>query len=132
MTPIREITPPTWRKPMELALERAYFDAKLRTASDDELRRECNNCIWLSAFASNNIRSDYHWMADATYDGVPASRKTGDLLGRVEPAGWAMTPTQIRTKSIDEMSLEELRRSSTRIESRDVRRTVQLDRRDQR
>jgi hypothetical protein len=42
--------------------------AKLRAMTEAELRKACNDYIWLSAFASNNPRSAYHWMCDATYD----------------------------------------------------------------
>ncbi|HSN69052.1 MAG TPA: hypothetical protein VLV48_07390 [Thermoanaerobaculia bacterium] len=41
---------------------------KLEAMSDDDLRRACNQYIWLSAYAHNNSRSAYHWMCDATYD----------------------------------------------------------------
>lgn len=44
-----------------------YFD-KISAMKDEELYQETRNMIWLSAFASNNPRSDYHWKADATYD----------------------------------------------------------------
>lgn len=41
---------------------------KLKSKSDAELAEETKNKIWLSAFASNNHRSDYHWHCDACYD----------------------------------------------------------------
>ncbi len=41
---------------------------KLVSKDDDKLFEETKNKIWLSAFASNNPRSDYHWHCDATYD----------------------------------------------------------------
>ena len=41
---------------------------KLVNMSDDELRRETTQKIWLSAYATNNLRSDYHWHCDACYD----------------------------------------------------------------
>lgn len=44
-----------------------YID-KLKAMTDDELRAACHQYIWLSAYASNNPRSDYHWMCDACYD----------------------------------------------------------------
>jgi hypothetical protein len=47
---------------------RQDFADKLFAASDDELFGLCDKYIWLSACANNNPRSDYHWMADATYD----------------------------------------------------------------
>lgn len=36
--------------------------------NDEEFVKQAEQCIWLSAYANNNPRSDYHWMADACYD----------------------------------------------------------------
>ena len=44
-----------------------YLD-KLKVMDDKALRSACEEMIWLSAFASNNPRSDYHWQCDACYD----------------------------------------------------------------
>ena len=44
-----------------------YFQRLLKM-SQDELKAETKQKIWLSAFASNNPRSDYHWQVDAIYD----------------------------------------------------------------
>jgi hypothetical protein len=44
------------------------YDDKLRGLSDDDLRKEVEQFVWLSAFANNNPRSAYHWMVDMTYD----------------------------------------------------------------
>lgn len=41
---------------------------KLERMTDEDLRKACNDYIWLSAYAGNNPRSAYHWMCDATYD----------------------------------------------------------------
>ena len=46
---------------------RQDFADKLSQASDNELAKMCGEYIWLSAFASNNLNSDYHWMVDACY-----------------------------------------------------------------
>jgi hypothetical protein len=46
---------------------RQRFADKLAAADDRELGRQCNQYIWLSAYASNNNNSDYHWMVDACY-----------------------------------------------------------------
>jgi len=46
---------------------RQDFADKLSKADEGELAQECNRYIWLSAFASNNANSDYHWMCDACY-----------------------------------------------------------------
>lgn len=44
-----------------------YAD-KLSKMEEPELFKETKDKIWLSAYASNNSRSDYHWQCDATYD----------------------------------------------------------------
>lgn len=44
-----------------------YLD-RLAGIDDKELERECDKYIWLSAYASNNPHSDFHWMCDACYD----------------------------------------------------------------
>lgn len=44
-----------------------YID-KIRALEDKALAKECNHTIWLSAYAGNNPRSDYHWRCDAVYD----------------------------------------------------------------
>jgi hypothetical protein len=36
--------------------------------TDEKLHDETRHKIWLSAFATNNPKSDYHWMVDALYD----------------------------------------------------------------
>lgn len=46
---------------------RQEFADKLAAADDEEYLRIAEQYIWLSAFASNNLRSDYHWMCDASY-----------------------------------------------------------------
>ena len=44
-----------------------YFEKVLGMNADD-FSREIRNKIWLSAYASNNPRSDYHWQVDGLYD----------------------------------------------------------------
>jgi hypothetical protein len=44
-----------------------YLDRVARF-DDSELLKEAKAKIWLSAFANNNPRSDYHWHVDAIYD----------------------------------------------------------------
>ena len=44
-----------------------YLD-KLKVMDDKQLRDACEQMIWLSAYANNNPRSDYHWQCDACYD----------------------------------------------------------------
>jgi len=45
-------------------LRQDYAD-KLATITDDEFFEECKKFIFLSAYANNNPRSDFHWMCDA-------------------------------------------------------------------
>jgi hypothetical protein len=47
---------------------RQNFADKLAEADDLEFLRIAEQYIWLSAYASNNSRSDYHWVADSCYD----------------------------------------------------------------
>jgi len=41
--------------------------SKIAAFDDEKLLCETENKIWLSAFAANNRRSDYHWHVDACY-----------------------------------------------------------------
>ena len=41
--------------------------AKIAAMDDTALFNECEHKIWLSAYAANNPRSDYHWHVDALY-----------------------------------------------------------------
>jgi len=43
-----------------------YID-RLRAMTPEELSKETEQKIWLSAYANNNPRSDYHWQCDACY-----------------------------------------------------------------
>ena len=43
---------------------RQDFADDLASKTDAEFVREAETCIWLSAYANNNRRSDYHWQAD--------------------------------------------------------------------
>lgn len=46
---------------------KAVYCKKIMDMSSDELFKEAKGKIWLSAFANNNPRSDYHWHVDAIY-----------------------------------------------------------------
>lgn len=41
---------------------------KIINMNEDQLSEETERKIWLSAFAANNPRSDYHYQCDACYD----------------------------------------------------------------
>ena len=47
---------------------RQDFANTIAALSDAELMAQAEKKIWLSAYANNNPRSDYHWQADACYD----------------------------------------------------------------
>lgn len=47
---------------------RKGYAIHLSTMDDISFVKEAERKIWLSAYASNNHRSDYHWQADACYD----------------------------------------------------------------
>ena len=47
---------------------KADYLAKLAEMEEPALLEETKNKIWLSAYASNNPGSDYHWHCDACYD----------------------------------------------------------------
>ncbi len=44
-----------------------YFE-RILAMDEEQLHREAKQKIWLSAYANNNPRSDYHWQVDAIYD----------------------------------------------------------------
>lgn len=44
------------------------FIDEIHNMTDEQLRETCEKYIWLSAYANNNPRSDYHWQCDACYD----------------------------------------------------------------
>jgi hypothetical protein len=52
-----------------------YIDS-LESMTDDALLEETKSKIWLSDYASNNPRSDFHWHADACYDECKRRGKT--------------------------------------------------------
>lgn len=59
---------------------KAEYFAKLAAMTDPELYQECKSKIWLSAYANNNPRSDYHWQSDACYD--ESKKREGDIYGQ--------------------------------------------------
>lgn len=52
---------------------------KILKMNEEELLEETERKIWLSAYANNNARSDYHWQCDACY---AVSFKYGNLYER--------------------------------------------------
>lgn len=67
---------------------RQEYADKLTTMTEDEFFEECKKYIFLSAYASNNGRSDYHWMCNAcTLEGWRRGRddiylKAYDIVAR--------------------------------------------------
>jgi len=59
----------------------AFADRLAAAASDGEYLELAERYIWLSAYASNNPRSDYHWMCDACY-GEAGRRGQPELYDR--------------------------------------------------
>jgi hypothetical protein len=47
---------------------RQVFADKIAAEDDAAFLKTAEQYIWLSAYANNNPRSDYHWMADTCYD----------------------------------------------------------------
>jgi hypothetical protein len=47
---------------------KSAFIKKLEGFTDEVFVDYAKDRIWLSAYANNNPRSDYHWQADACYD----------------------------------------------------------------
>jgi hypothetical protein len=56
---------------------RQEFVDRLHALDDDGYVNQAETVIWLSAFANNNPRSDYHWQADVCY-------KEANLRGKPE------------------------------------------------
>ncbi len=46
---------------------RQEFADKIAGMNDAEFVKHAETIIWLSAFANNNPRSDYHWQASTCY-----------------------------------------------------------------
>lgn len=51
------------------------YVAKVAAMDDDALIAETSNKVWLSGYAANNPRSDYHWHVDALYDEAKRRQK---------------------------------------------------------
>ena len=51
-------------------LKAAYIEYRARIAGLDDaaFEEEAKSKIWLSAYAANNPKSDYHWHCDLCYD----------------------------------------------------------------
>jgi hypothetical protein len=47
---------------------KSVYVEKIINMTDEELLKETKDKIWLSAYAANNPRSDYHWQVDVCYD----------------------------------------------------------------
>jgi len=56
---------------------KSEFIESLKIKTESELYDVCKEYIWLSAYASNNPRSDYHWKCDACYDECANRGKNG-------------------------------------------------------
>lgn len=47
---------------------RQIYADRIAAMDDTAFSKEAEQSIWLSAYANNNPRSDYHWQADACYN----------------------------------------------------------------
>ena len=47
---------------------KSEYVSKIADMNDAALEKEAELKIWLSAYAANNRRSDYHWHVDVIYD----------------------------------------------------------------
>lgn len=47
---------------------KSEYLALIAAEDDAALGKRAERMIWLSAYANNNPRSDYHWQVDAIYD----------------------------------------------------------------
>ena len=56
------------RRRGKLREEYIEYKKKISEFSNVAFRVECNKKIWLSAYATNNLKSDYHWQCDLCYD----------------------------------------------------------------
>lgn len=55
---------------------KASYLERLAGLSLDQLKETTERMIWLSGYANNNPRSDYHWQVDACYEEI--KKRTGD------------------------------------------------------
>ena len=61
---------------------KANYLSKVICMTDAELMKECEDKIWLSAYASNNPRSDYHFQCDACYDECDRRKKVDAIYSK--------------------------------------------------
>jgi hypothetical protein len=54
---------------------KSVFIEELKTTTEEMLFERCEHLIWLSSYAANNPRSDYHWQCDACYDECQRRKK---------------------------------------------------------
>ena len=59
-----------------------YFD-RIAVMDMLKLKEETKSKIWLSAFANNNPRSDYHWHVDACMDELRKRTGSGAEYARL-------------------------------------------------
>lgn len=66
---------------------KSEYLARIAAMSDSELERETEQKIWLSSYAGNNLRSDYHWQCDACY--VECEKRNSKMYERAYEAAKA-------------------------------------------
>lgn len=59
--------------------KKTEYGQRIKLMTDQELFDEAKLKIWLSAFASNNPNSCYHWQCDAVYDECKQRNKVNEI-----------------------------------------------------
>jgi hypothetical protein len=69
---------------------------KLSAMSDKDLYDQTERMIWLSAYAANNPRSDFHWQCDACYDECAAR----DKVKKIYTKAWKHVSGNLKLRSV--------------------------------
>ncbi|MEN6537955.1 MAG: hypothetical protein ABFD60_07990 [Bryobacteraceae bacterium] len=61
---------------------KSSYVRRVFSMSDAELEKECEDKIWLAAYAANNPRSDFHWHVDVCFAVVLSRDADGKMYER--------------------------------------------------
>lgn len=75
------------KSPKREVRQGAYRE-KLASVTEDDLYEHCKRYIWLSAYANNNPRSDFHWMVDSCYDECKRRGKINEIYQKAYDVLW--------------------------------------------
>lgn len=67
---------------------RGEYISRLELMDDTAIRKETEQMIWLSAYAANNGRSDYHWQCEACYDELMRRTHNDDEYDRIHKSAF--------------------------------------------